>query len=504
MAVGAFDNWNRYLFQLSNAKILTNKKKGIGIMMEKPLIHLFETRGRYYFYDVPKNSIVEIDKVSYEYISSIDNNDIGIAGLCEKSSHIKNLVYNGFLSPNKTKEIFHYDEDRLEYYLQNKVGTIILEVTQQCNLRCEYCVFSGKYENRKHSNKKMSIGTAKKGIDFVFDRSKESEQIVVGFYGGEPLLEFGFVKGIVEYSEQLFDGKELLFSFTTNGTLLDLEKVEYLKSHNVSILISLDGPAEINDKNRHFAKGSSSPFLKVKQNLENIISHYPEFANKLAISAVVDPSSDFACTNDFFVNSELTENALYIKGGFISPLNKKDPVTTTEDFIEKYNYEIFKLYLSKLNKLDKKYISRLMLDHYQERKVFYDKLNNKNVSGERVHVGGGCVPGIQKLFMDVTGNLYPCEKVNAESDALNIGNIETGFNIDKVRQVLNVGKLTESLCKDCWSMKLCPLCALFADDGKELSSTKKVENCKNVKKANEDRLKDVCTLIELGVDFQIV
>lgn len=471
--------------------------------MEKQLIHLFETRGRYYFYDAPKNSIIEIDKASYEYIISNENENICIAELCRKNSFINNLVNNGFLSPNKTKEIFHYDEARLEYYLQNKVGTIVLEVSEQCNLRCEYCVFSGKYENRKHSNKKMNIETAKKGLDFVFERSKESESIVVGFYGGEPLLEFDFIKEVIEYSEQLFDGKEILFSFTTNGTLLDIEKVEYLKSYNVSILISLDGPAEINDKNRRFAQGGFSPFLKVKQNLEAIILYYPEFASKLAVSSVIDPSTDFTCINNFFINSELTEKAPFIKSGFISSLNKKEPVKTTEDFIEKYKYEIFKLYLSKLNRLDRKYISKLMDGYYQEKKGFYDKLDNKNESGERVHAGGGCIPGIHKLFMNVAGGLYPCEKANMESDALNIGSIETGFNIDKVRQVLNVGKLTENLCKDCWSMKLCPLCALSADNGKELSPAKKAESCKNVKKVNEDSLKDICTLIELGMDFQI-
>lgn len=44
---------------------------------------------------------------------------------------------------------------------------LMLQVTQQCNLRCEYCAYSGMYDNRVHSNKRMDFKLAKKAIDFL-------------------------------------------------------------------------------------------------------------------------------------------------------------------------------------------------------------------------------------------------------------------------------------------------------------------------------------------------
>ena len=47
------------------------------------------------------------------------------------------------------------------------MGNVILQVTQNCNLRCRNIVFiQGSYINRVHTNKRMSFETAVKTIDF--------------------------------------------------------------------------------------------------------------------------------------------------------------------------------------------------------------------------------------------------------------------------------------------------------------------------------------------------
>ena len=69
---------------------------------------------------------------------------------------------------------------------------------------------------------------------------------------------------------------------------------------------------------------------------------------------------------------------------------------------------------------------------------------------KRDHHSGPCVPGIQRLFVDVEGNLYPCERVSEASKAVRMGHIDTGFDIDKARALLNIGKLTEKECKQCF------------------------------------------------------
>lgn len=64
-------------------------------------------------------------------------------------------------------EMVHPMDATLEYSLERCIGTVALQVTQGCNLRCKYCAYSGNYDNRVHSGKRISKETAFKAIDFL-------------------------------------------------------------------------------------------------------------------------------------------------------------------------------------------------------------------------------------------------------------------------------------------------------------------------------------------------
>lgn len=79
--------------------------------------------------------------------------------------------------------------------LSKTVRSINLEITQECNLRCLYCIYNEEFEaKRNHGSHVMSLATAKKAIDFLNANSAESETVSIGFYGGEPLRRFEFIK----------------------------------------------------------------------------------------------------------------------------------------------------------------------------------------------------------------------------------------------------------------------------------------------------------------------
>ena len=147
----------------------------------------------------------------------------------------------------------------------------------------------------------MTWETAKKAIDFLREHSVDSPEVNIGFYGGEPLLEFPLLKKAVEYSEQQFEGKKLTFNITTNGTLLNDEMIYFFQDHDVSLMISLDGPKEINDKNRVFANGKGT-FDTVAKQISRIREIAPQYGAKLQISMVMDPSNDFDCINEICLN----------------------------------------------------------------------------------------------------------------------------------------------------------------------------------------------------------
>lgn len=462
-----------------------------------PYIHLFKTPGAFYIYDVNRNTIIRTGKAAYELLK----NHPALEEPCIENEEIKLLIENGYLSGGRIEEIVHPVSGLLEFYLENKVSSIILQLTQQCNLRCEYCVYSGNYDNRTHANKRMTRETAFKAIDFLFSHSKDSKRNNIGFYGGEPLLEFELIKECIEYAEKKSEGKTLTFNLTSNGTLLSGEIVEFFEKHNVSVLISLDGPKEMHDRHRKQAGSGCGSFDIIMENLEMAKKKYPQYAEKIRFSVVLDPQSDFSCVNEFFTTYDAVKDA-GTSTAIISSRYSKNDIKVNLDFVVKRNYEVFKVFLHKLGKLDKKYVSSIMLEEYNHlRKLHESSLIPSKSIGTKGHPGGPCVPGITRLFVNAGGDFYPCERVSEASEVMKIGSIDTGFDIARVEAILNVGRLSKESCRNCWAFRFCFMCAAYADNSTELSGEKKISNCSEVKAEMDETLKDYCALKEMGHDF---
>lgn len=469
-------------------------------MNNKPFVKLFKTNDKYYMYDVNKNTILNISNIQYGILKkclkcNVDNY------IESESKELSEIYKQGFLSSNRVKNIIHPVDELLTFYLENNIKMLILQVTQQCNLRCEYCIYSGGYLNRSHSNKKMSISTALKGIDFIINHSKNNEEIYIGFYGGEPLLVYDFIKQCIEYSEKKAECKKVNFSITTNGSILTDEIIEFLYKHNVSLSISLDGPKEIHNMYRKFASDNRGSFDKVINNIINIEKKYPDYINNINFNAVIDTQNDFYSIDRFFHNDDIVKNILMTSSP-MSNIYKKTHVEMNEDYYIKYSYELFRIFYYLIRKKDLIDCSRIALQEFDEIQSFSSKLVPQKMLPESTHPSGPCVPGSQRLFMDVDGFFYPCEKVSESSKLMKIGHIDTGFDISKIRKILNIGKLNEDACKSCWAIRFCTICACLIDNTKNEFSKELKENfCERVKFSTEEALKNYCFLKEFGYDF---
>ena len=466
-----------------------------------PFIYLFKTFGEHYLYDVNKDTILRIPQRFFEFLT----NYLKTSEYCvinqKDETLFEELCDQGFLSCNTVTEILHPVDDLIESYLDRKLRMITLQITQLCNFNCSYCTYSQNTKNRKHSDLRMDINTAKKSIDFYIKHAVDMPRLHIGFYGGEPLIEFRLIKECIEYAKEKAEGKEISFGITTNGSLISDEVVDYFSQNNVNLVISLDGPKEMHDKNRRFAGNNCGTFEVIMKNLEKIRNKYPEYYQKIMINAVIDPDNDFECSNEFFVSYDVIKDA-QISMNLINDLYSDRKTKYNDDFNNKYDYEFFKCLLHKLNKLNHENISPYFLLNYEAMKQ--SLAHKKPVQGlmEKDHHSGPCVPGVQRPFVNVFGEIFPCERVSEVSKVMKIGHVETGFNIDKIRQILNVGKLTEESCKKCWAFRHCGLCAAHADNIDELSSKKKLEYCGNMRRVVESKFKDYCTLYELGDSFE--
>ncbi len=465
-----------------------------------PFIHMFTYANKYYFYDVNTNKIVNVTGETYNLLNKL----LSGCGIYEHPEIIK-LQDKGFLSTNRPSVMIHPLNDVAEDFLGHKIRKITLQITQQCNFRCEYCVYSGGYSNRQHTSKIMDINTAKKAIDFIVEHSKEASFIDIGFYGGEPLLRFEFIKECIEYAEMKGEGKKIQYTLTSNGSIMNKEIIDFFHNHSVNLAISLDGPKEIHDNNRKFASNGYGTYDIVRKNINMIKEINPDYYRKVQISMTLDTSVDLGCLNQFIISEDMFDT-MFLNANLIGDAYKKSAPGFTKDFFVMWEYNKFISFLSLGGRIEERKISSMfrrniikLAEYMSNTKKIYHSFS------ERDHHSGPCLPGHIRLFVNADGNFYPCERVSENSNAMKIGNLDSGFDFDKVRKLLNIGQLTSDFCQNCYAFRWCGLCAAYADnldEGKnELSREKMLPICKNVRYNMEEDLKDYCALKDLGYDI---
>ena len=465
-----------------------------------PFIKLFKTIDCFYLFDVNTASIIRINEKVYDYLESILNGTVTYNKELQKQ--IDNLKARGFLKANDPNmEVSHPALSLVEESLDGNIGQLILQVTQNCNLRCKYCVYSGSYVNRTHSNKRMSFETAKKAVDFYYRHNRNKKDAIIGFYGGEPLLEMDLIKRVVEYSKKLFEGKFIVFNITTNATLLTEDIIHFFNDNNIGLTISLDGPKSVHNNGRVFADNSTGTFESVMNNLDKVSKVCPEYLKNISFNAVLDTKNDFKCSSDFF-SYEFMKDAL-VTVTTLNTNSNKEKITYTERFDVNYRYEIFKYYLFLIGKYKGDKVSKVVKQQIGSLKTdIHDKLKTPYLRGKVCHPSGPCIPGALRLFVNVDGNFYPCERVSETCAAFCIGDLENGFDIEKSKALLNIGSLTKEQCKNCWAVYFCSGCASGLEDGDQLSAKKRLERCDGIREGCITRFQEYCMLRENGYKFE--
>lgn len=470
------------------------------MMKRKPFIKLFSCSAGKYFYDVNLNDIVEITDSEYIYLyRMINSNDFNESDIKNSSfPHIVELYNKGYFKAIYPEIIEHELTPYVKNYLSKRLQGVTLQVTQNCNFRCRYCSFSGNgYFDRKHNGMRMTKSIALKSIDFLKKNSIDLQKVRIGFYGGEPLLEFELVKEVVKYAKKIMPEKELLFTMTTNLSLLTDEMLEFIVENNFELAVSLDGPKEYHDRYRRFAIDGAGTYETVYNLLEEIHYAFPDyFKTKLTISAVIDGDDKVYEIQDFFNQGFLSKTRVNFSALDSSKTDlKKNP---TQDFFNSYNENVFKSlinnYLQNEQAVQRK--NEVLFSSSGDYDEFLKNIERKT-SLRQVHHAGPCIPGQAKMLITVCGDIFTCEKASNNSNTMCIGNIDVGLDYDKIYSLLNVGKLTEEECKKCWAIRFCSACAINIDNFDSLSRDLKLKECKITLKRVETLLKNHVTINKL-------
>lgn len=409
------------------------------------MIHKYKLNGFNIVLDVNSGGVHIVDELTYDLLDNIEppfDEHCSEKVLEKLSRHYTRedieSCYQEILELYNDKILFSEDdyEKYAQYSVASPIKAMCLNIAHDCNLRCKYCFAStGDFGKGR---KLMSFETGKHAIDFLLENSGDRPNLELDFFGGEPLMNFDVVKQIVKYarSREAEYNKKFRFTITTNGLLLDDDKIDFINKEMSNVVLSIDGRKEVNDYFRVRVDGTGSydkilPMYKklvagrgdkeyyvrgtfTKKNLdfsEDVFALYNQGFDQISIEPVVGDSDEFA----------LTEKEL--------------PAVFKE-------YEVLaKRILDNEKKGGKFNFFHFMLD-----------LDQGPCAIKRLR---GCGCGNDYVAITPDGDIFPCHQF-VGMDEYKMGNIDEGtFSQEMKADFAAAHVYSKPDCKKCWAKFYC-------------------------------------------------
>lgn len=496
--------------------------------------------GRRYVFDPGTNEIVEVGEVIYEILDAfcvLEDHEVirryrplGEAAVREALAELHKLQAGGVLCDGHLRVSARAEnavcdgrpEEPLDQLLASTRNLLTLELTEACNLRCEYCCYGEHYHPvAKRDNRVMSLQTARDAVTAYIDL--RPKMCAIGFYGGEPLLEFELLREIVAFAEDYATERELepRFNITTNGTLLNDEVLHFLVKHSFNVLISLDGDKQSHDRYRVFADANGEPsergtFDVVMGNLRRFVDLYPDYRNRgialtltatadhakidalirqlrpaypsVVVSPVLSPTSQETagrpCDFGSCGVSSCSPAVCFRAGGPETGVKRgwePDTLATTErpaaELPELPDFADWSGDRMRSAGRSKRFQDRIRQNPDQnavEEASYLDttilRMSLLLFHGRDVRRGMPdnmifpyrCFPGVSRLFCSVDGVYYPCERLD-RGPLFELGNTVHGVDVKRVRRLVEKTRLLGD-CLICVARETCSLCpALLVD-----------------------------------------
>ena len=338
-------------------------------------------------------------------------------------------------------------------------AVLTFEATERCNLRCKYCVYGDSYSTHEDRiGRDMKFEDAKTILDkmiplWIANRNMFYRKIVIGFYGGEALLNMGFIKETVEYLKTITEttGLKFAYTLTTNGVNLNLY-YDFLIQHDFYLVISLDGNSWDNQY-RVFHNGKPS-FSVVYDNIKLFQKQFPEYYQKnISFNPVLHDKNDEIDVRRYFKKEFSKTPTMSI----VKTTDKKDDRAFKYSPTSQMDLQIgsdladFKkssLAFSLLHTL--KNHSNLVFSDYSEIAIARQTMKR--------HPTGACLPFTRKMFVSAQGLLFPCERINFKYAMCDIFNAND-FNVNKIALFYStVFDKSSHLCSMCYRFMDCESC----------------------------------------------
>lgn len=317
--------------------------------------------------------------------------------------------------------------------------TLVLTVTDACNLGCLYCYRDmGDHPREETRGGKMTPSLAKAAVDFLMAESGDLEEVVLVFFGGEPLLNFPLIRETAAYAKQQAGehGKRVRFSITTNGALLTDEIIRFLHDERVSVTVSMDGHPEAHDRYRRFPDGSGSYGIirpKVKRLLRSggalpVTARVTLVGNPSEVPQILDHLLEMGFAEAGFSPVTAPANGMYLDDTAMAEL------------------------LAAFRQLANRFLFHAAVDQFFGFTNLIDLLVTLHEGDTKTHP---CGAGLGLFSISSEGRFYLCQRFT-DDERFRMGDIRSGLDDRRIADFRRSAALdAKSECRRCWARKIC-------------------------------------------------
>ena len=288
----------------------------------------------------------------------------------------------------------------------------------------------------------MSFEVGKRALDFLVANSGSRRNLDIDFFGGEPLMNFEVVKQLVEYGRSIEKehGKNMRFTITTNGLLLNDEIIDYVNENMHNVVLSLDGRKSVNDNMRMTINDKGSYDVIVPK-MQKLVEKRPKdkyyYVRGTFTRENLDFSKDILHFRD--LGFELTSVEPVVDDESNPFALRKEDLPQIFDEYERFAAELADRQLAG----DKFKFFHFMVDLTQGPCVI------KRITG--------CGAGNEYLSITPNGDIYPCHQFVGQEEYI-MGNImdeKIEFPEDLQKMFRDAHVYNKEECKKCWNKFYC-------------------------------------------------